>query len=207
MDKKYIIPVLALVLVGIFLAFSEVKNDILEETDPEVLHYNISEQTRYVDVEEVAHKLITKDPSLMLIDVRPAAEFAKFSLPGALNIPLDSLLLPSNQDYLGQEVYDAVFYSNGTLTADQAWILCKRMGYKNNFVMRGGLNSWVENILKPEPEGLLYDKVSNEQYQYRKGASQYFGGGQAAEPSGNEASKPTKKVVKRKKKEVEGGCG
>ena len=207
MDKKYLIPAAILVLLGILLAFSEVKYDIKEETPPQILHFNITEQTRYVKVEEVAHKLIVKDPLLMLIDVRSAKEFAKFSLPGAINIPLDSLLLPSNQDYLGQDIYDAVLYSNGTLAADQAWIICKRIGYTNNYVMRGGLNAWVEDILKPQTVVGVFDNDQDDLYQLRKGASQYFGGGSGSGESDDNASKPKKKVKKRKKKGVEGGCG
>ena len=206
MDKKYLIPVLSLLLLGVILAFSEVKYDIKEETSPQALHFDITEHTRYVSVEDVAQKLIDKDPLLMLIDVRPAKEFNKFSLPGAVNIPLDSLLLPANQDYLGQELYDAVLYSNGTLSADQAWILCKRIGYTNNYVMQGGLNAWVEDILKPQPEEGVYDNVSDDLYQQRKGASLFFGGG-SADVSSGDVAKPKKKVAKRKKKGVEGGCG
>lgn len=207
MNKKYIIPASALLLVGIFLAFTSVNKDIREETAPEVLHYNIIEQTRYIDVEEVAHKIITKDPLLLLIDVRSAEEYNKFSLPGAINIPLDSLLLKKNRDYLAQELYDAVFYSNGTSSADIAWILSKRLGYKHNFVLRGGLNAWVDRILRPHPEANIYDREANERLQYRKGASQYFGGGDAAEESSSSDAKPKKVVVKRQKKEVSGGCG
>lgn len=207
MNKKYLIPAAILILLGVVLAFSEVKYGFKEETSPHILHFNITEHTRYVSVEEIAHKLIDKDPLLMLIDVRSAKEFAKFSLSGAINIPLDSLLLISNEDYLAQEVYDAVFYSNGTLSADQAWILCKRLGYTNNFVMKGGLNAWVENILKPQQEEGVFDNEEDDLYQQRKGASQFFGGGSGSVESDGDKDKPRKKVAKRKKKGVEGGCG
>jgi len=50
------------------------------------------------------------------------------------------------------------------------------------------------------------DAVADDLYQYRKGASQYFGGGTAT-VSEEAAPKTKKKVVKRKKKEVSGGCG
>ena len=208
MSKKYLIPAAILVLLGVVLAFSEVKYDIKEETSPQILHFNITEHTRYVNVEEIAHKLIDKDPLLMLIDVRSAKEFAKFSLSGAINIPLDSLLLPVNEDYLAQDIYDAVFYSNGTLSADQAWIICKRLGYTNNYVMKGGLNAWVEDILQPQTVEGIFDNEEDDLYQLRKGASQYFGGGSGSgEAEDDGKAKPKKKVKKRKKKGVEGGCG
>jgi len=201
------LPVSVLIIVGIFLAFTNIKTNIKEETSPEILHKNIVEQTRYISVEEVAKKLVEKDPSIMLIDVRPAKEFNKFSLPGAINIPLDSILLPAYQDYLGQDVYSAILYSNGTLTADQAWILCKRQEYTNNLVMRGGLNAWVEDVLKPVYNDKFYDKNDEALYELKKGLSLYFGGGSAVEQDNTGKSKHKKVVKKRRKKGVEGGCG
>jgi hypothetical protein len=43
-------------------------------------------------------------------------------------------------------------------------------------------------------------------YQYRKGASEYFGGSKTSNDDEN-VSKPKKAVKRNKKKEVEGGCG
>jgi rhodanese-related sulfurtransferase len=208
MDKKYILPVSVLVLLGVLLAFSSIKTNIKEEISPDVLHKNIVEQTRYISVEKVAKMLVEKDPSIILIDVRPVKEFEKFSLPDAISIPLDSILLPAYQDYLGQDVYNAILYSNGTLAADQAWILCKRQGYTNNLVMRGGLNAWVENVLRPTYSDEFYDKEDEALYEFRKGLSMYFGGGSAIDQNSKSGkSKHKKGVKKRRKKGVEGGCG
>jgi rhodanese-related sulfurtransferase len=178
-----------------------------EEIAPEQLVRSLVQNKNYYSVDKVAEQLISKDPLLQLVDVRSEKEFNKFSLPGAINIPLEKILDESSQDYVNQEIYNTVFYSNGTTDATVALMLTTRKGYKNNYVMKGGLNEWVEKILRPKHEG-NFDIVSDELYQFRKGAQAYFGGGSAA-PVDNASTtpKPKKKIVKRKKKAVSGGCG
>jgi len=177
------------------------------EIAPKELVKTLERNENYYSVDKVAEQLISKDPLLQLVDVRPEEEFNKFSLPGAINIPLDKILDESSEDYVNQEIYNTVFYSNGTTDAFVALMLVTRKGYKNNYVMKGGLNEWVEKILRPKHEG-NFDVISDELYQFRKGAQAYFGGGTAAPVvDASAAPKPKKKVVKRKKKAVSGGCG
>jgi len=208
MNGKNIFGVVLLLVLGVFLAFTSVKQNSSNEISPDDLYQQVIQKTRYFTPEEVAHKIISQDPSLQLIDVRSDKFYNKFTLKGAINIPLKDLLNQDNLDYLDQEVYETVIFSNGSADADVAWMLATRLGYKNIYVMKGGLNAWVEQILEPKEHSVIWDRIDNEMYQYRKGASQFFGG-KADVPSGDDATadKPKKKVKKRKKKEVEGGCG
>ena len=100
-------------------------------------------RTQYVAPETVADMIIKKDPSFQLIDVRSQDEFEKFSLPGAINIPVTDLLSDQYTDILNQDVKMNIFYSNGTLTANEAWMVTRQLGYKNNFVLEGGLELLV----------------------------------------------------------------
>jgi len=178
-----------------------------EEIAPQDLVRTLERNENYYSVDKVAEQLISKDPLLQLVDVRSEEEFKKFSLPGAINIPLEKILDESSQDYVNQEIYNTVFYSNGTTDAFVALMVVTRKGYKNNYIMRGGLNEWVEKILRPKHEG-NYDIESDQIYQFRKGAQAYFGGGSAAPVvDASAAPKPKRKAVKRKKKAVSGGCG
>jgi rhodanese-related sulfurtransferase len=207
MKAKNIFWASALILVGVYLATTEVKTNITQDLSPDKLHNAVIEKTRYVEVEEVAHLIISKDPSLQLIDVRDEKYYNKFSLKTAFNIPLRDFLKEDNLAYLDQDVYKTILYSNGTTDADVAWVLATRLGYKNVYVMKGGLNTWVESILEPRDHSVIWDRVDDEMYQYRKGASQFFGGKDASSTEVDQPVKPKKKVIKREKKEVEGGCG
>ena len=65
--------------------------------------------------DEVADKIIKKDPSIQLIDVRNPNEFNKFSLPGAINIPLQDIIAEKWTEILDQGSKMNIFYSNGSL--------------------------------------------------------------------------------------------
>jgi len=207
MNGKNIFGVVLLLVLGTFIAFTSVKQSSSVEISPDELYQQIIQKTRYFTPEEVAHKIISQDPSIQLIDVRSEKFYSKFTLKGAINIPLKDILNEDNLDYLDQDVYKTILFSNGSADADVAWMMVTRLGYKNVYVMKGGLNAWVEQILEPKEHSVIWDRIDDEMYQYRKGASQFFGG-KADVPSGDDGpKKPKKKVKKRKKKEVEGGCG
>lgn len=199
------------ILVGLFIGafWLLLTNDYNKKSNlkPDELHKKIIEKNRYFTPEELAHLIISEDPSLQLIDVRDAKSYAKFTLKGALNIPLKKFLEQDNLAYLDQNVYKTIIFSNGNTDSDVAWILATRLGYKNVFVLKGGLNEWVEFILQPEDHSVVWDRIDDQMYQYRKGASEYFGGkkSEVEGDSGPSVVKPA--PVKRKKKEVEGGCG
>jgi len=174
-----------------------------KQTKPEDLLYEIIQPTRYVTTDQVAKMIIDKDPSLELVDVRDVSSFEKFSLTNAVNIPLDSILSKSNQDYFGISGMKVVFYSNDDIKADEAWVLTRRMGYEDTYVMTGGLNCWIETIINPEIPSDEAPYTAFERYEFRRGAQMYFIGV-------NVESKTTKAkvTVHRKKKEAapSGGC-
>jgi rhodanese-related sulfurtransferase len=174
-----------------------------EQIKPDVLLWEIIQPTRYVTTDQVARILIAKDPTLELVDVRDAETFNKFSLPNAVNVPLSDILKPENQDYFGLPGVKVVFYSNDDIRADQAWVITKRMGYNETYVMKGGLNKWIETIIQPKepPEDAPY--ADFELYQFRKGAQMYFTGAKVE----SSAAKKEVKVKRRKKTTVAaGGC-
>ncbi|TDN96227.1 rhodanese-like domain-containing protein [Sunxiuqinia elliptica] len=163
---------------------------------------------QFVHPDQVADMLIQKDPSLQLIDVRSSAEFEKFSLPGAINVPLENLLSEDYEYYLNQDIKLNVFYSNGSTAANEAWMIARQLGYKNNYVLRGGLNFWVETIMNPQKPAETSPNEELARYDFRKAASSALGGGGAIAPVAEvdvPAAKPP--IIKRKKKKsVQGGC-
>ena len=205
MTKTYII--LAIVLIG--FAFGLIllpEHKTTNEANPEILLKEAFSKSRFLSPDQIADRLINEDPSIFLIDVRTPDQYQEYSLPGAFNIPLDEMILSDWKDYLDQEDMDVVLVSNGGLYADQAWMLCKRMGYNNLYVMEGGLNAWFKNIMQAEMPAETAAKEDFDLYAFRKGAARYFGGGSEIEV---ESSIPKENIVvkRREKKNVaEGGC-
>ena len=146
MNRNYIfLTILMLVLAAgtLFLTMDDEPNQI----DPEELLQEIIQPTRYVTTDQVAKMIIQGDPSLMLIDVRSEDEYNSYALPGSINIPLDSLLEDGNLSYFGIPGTKVVFVSNDDIKADQMWVLTKRLGFGSTYVLKGGLNCWMETII------------------------------------------------------------
>ncbi|MEJ2596155.1 MAG: rhodanese-like domain-containing protein [bacterium] len=204
MNRNYIILALIfIILAGGILILPEREN--YQQIPPEELMREIIAPTRYVTTDQVSDMIIQRDPTLMLVDVRNEYDYFEYSLPGALNIPLDSLMAEDYKGYLGVEDMNVVFFSNDDIMADQAWVLSKRMGYQNLYVMKGGLNYWIKTIIQPERPDETASEEEFERYNSRRGASMYFTGADMATPDQTD-KKPV--VVQRKKKSTvaEGGC-
>jgi len=166
-------------------------------------------RTQFFTPEAIADMIVQKDPTLQLIDVRSQDEFEKFSLPGAINVPLSELLSETNLTLFDQDVKMNVFYSNSTLVANEAWMITRQLGYANIYVLEGGLNYWFEAILNPQQPASTSPDEEFARYDFRKSASLALGGGAAAvQPSDAgtaPAAKPAIKAIPKKKKAA-GGC-
>ena len=165
-------------------------------------------RTQYVTPDAVADMIVKKDPTLRLIDVRSQDEFEKYSLPGAINIPVTDLLSDQYTDILNQDLKMNIFYSNGSLTANEAWMVTRQLGYTNNFVLEGGLNYWFDAILNPQKPPATSPDEEFAKYDFRKSAGAALGGGGVVQASPEKTSSSPKPAIKpvAKKKRAAGGC-
>jgi rhodanese-related sulfurtransferase len=210
MKLKEIIIFGALLLGGfiaIFLPNTEPYEHVIGESE---LIYEIGKEGRYITTDEVAQAIIENDPSFILVDIRTPEEYAKYTIDGAINIPYNKVMDEGNVDYFNQDVYTTILFSNGSSLADQTWLRLRSFDYQGNKVLKGGLNEWYKTILNPQkPNDIELTSKQSDQYLFRKGASIYFTGAQVV---GNAPKKSKSKgkaapIIKRKKKEVSGGCG
>ncbi len=212
--KIYMFFTAIFVIMGIILLFVPDKK-VDNELSPRSVIKTYNHSDAYISTDKVAKLIMEGNPILQLVDVRSKEEFNKFSLEGAINLPLTELFKRDKRnrfvysDVLKPESKITVFYSNGDVQAAEAWALAKRLHLKNVYMMEGGLNGWVETIMRPQaPDVNTATPKDYAQYSFRKAASAYFGGGTAVAGSAS-SSTPTKKApIKKKKKAVEeeGGC-
>ena len=213
LDKRYTLLAIVLLILGSGLLFLP-KSKINEGISPAQLLANIHSTERYISSDILAEKIISNDPSFILVDLRDEASYKNYTLPNAIHIPFKELWKEENLNYLNQDQYDVVLFSNDHLIADQAWILCNRRNYANLYVLEGGINYWYHTILNPKKPTENMPLTAFNTYDFRKGASMYFGVGYP-EPVFKEAKKAMikrkvpKKIIpikKKKKYESEGGC-
>ncbi len=204
MNKTYLFLASLLILLGLGLVIAGEGSD-KTEISPEQLLREVHEKTRYISTDQLADRLIKKDPTLQLIDVRPAGEFNNFSLPGAVNITAENLFSEEAEAVLAQPGKDFIFYSNDDVLANQIWQLLRRSKGARLYVLKDGLNCWVETILQPTPPLPTEPQEAFDLFQARVGASQFFKGSDV--PLATETPKQMIEVTRKAKKaKAEGGC-
>lgn len=175
MNRNYI--ALAVIAIGLAIGILLMDRDKqTREIDPELLAIAYNDPSRFLTVDEVTDRLVKKDPGLLLIDVRPADQFKMFAIPGAVNIPVDSLLTASSMDILKRKELDKVLYSNSDVWSDQAWLLCTRLEMPSVFVLEGGVNNWFHSIVQATEPPATAPQKEHDIYSFRIAANQYFFG-------------------------------
>jgi len=195
--------ILFLLAAGLVLLPKYKKN---EGINPKLFVKNAMSTERYISTDLLAERIINQDPTLLLIDTRTESEFNEYSLPNAINIPLKYLLDEDNLNYIDQDDFDVILFSNDNFFADQAWMIGNRLGFKNLYVLKGGLNEWFSTIIDPKYPDETMSQEEFEIYSFRKGAGRYFGVG--VSENENKSPKVRKVIIvqKKKKKVAEGGC-
>ncbi|NJO90038.1 MAG: rhodanese-like domain-containing protein, partial [Chloroflexia bacterium] len=112
-----------------------------------------------------------------------------------------------NKDFGGliwiQNKDEKYFYSNGDVIASQAWTICTQMGYKNNYVMAGGMNEWYKTVMKSQYSGERITPKENALFETRFKARKLF-----TDINSLPDSLKVKFVEAKRKKEkaLDGGC-
>lgn len=200
--------VFSIVFIGLGLIIAAVPNNttLHFKITPEQMLADLNSRAQYISPDELADMIISKDPSIQLIDLRSSDEYNKFHLPGAFNIPLTDLLSVDYRYIIDQDIKLNIFYSNGTVKANEAYVITRQMGYYNNYVLEGGLNYWAETIMNPEKPDITSPNEEIARYDFRMGAGQALGGGSSVSSSSSTAAAPPPVQRRPKKKKAEGGC-
>jgi 3-mercaptopyruvate sulfurtransferase SseA len=139
----------------------------------------------HMEPEEMADRLMRGKPGLLVVDIRPAEEYAEFHIRGAVNIPMSDL----PEVLAGRENKGIiVLYSDGMTHPAQARDALYRMGFTNVYMLTDGLVGFVDRILKPA--SLRTEPLSAEQTARIHSWRQYFIGAEKLQPSQGETEEP-----------------
>lgn len=199
MNARQLLSVV-LVMLGTIAAILPSKSDKYHQFSKEELDLEASKEMYYVSVDELAHLIISGDPSIQLIDIR---EKADTMLTRAINIPVDSIMSPTYEGLLYQRVKKTVLYSDDTESVLPVWKQLKYAGYPNVYILRGGMQAWKKDMLDPEFPGLSAPQVAIDQYNQRMAARLYFTGAKALPKTEFKVIIP---AGGGRKKKVQGGC-
>lgn len=157
----------------------------------------------YFTTDQVARFVNTEDSTILLVDIRDAREYNVCNIPGSVNIPLSDLLNPDWEGWINQKDLKIIYYGNGDRAANIAWTIATGLGYKNCFVMKGGLNDWFKNVMLTNFEGQQISARENAIYENRYKARRLFN-----ELNQLPDSLKTKflEAKRLKKEKLDGGC-
>lgn len=206
MERKYTILAVLIIVLALGLVLVPKKKE-LKETDPKTLLSAMAEKSRYLSVDQVTHRIIENDPTLMLIDLRPADQFKAFALPGAINIQPDSLLSASTLALLNEPGKDKILYANSDQLAEKAWVTGTRYAVNRLYVMKGGINEWFNTIMKPAEVLETASSADHDLASFRTAARLYFtGSGQEAKTAPVQKRENIQVVRKAPEAKSGGGC-
>jgi rhodanese-related sulfurtransferase len=93
---------------------------------------------------ELFKTVYNQNINLIMLDVRPEADYNLYHIKGALNIPLDQLtrFVP---DLLTEPPANSVFVimSNDEAAATDAWKQLVASSVPNVYILEGGVNNWI----------------------------------------------------------------
>jgi len=173
MNTRQTISVILLLLGGL-LAFMPLSGRYSLHEKPGHLLSEVLEESTGFTVDQVARFVSTGDSTVQLVDLRLSEEFAKFNIPGSVNLPYDEFLEKDLTPYLSQPGKKSILYSNGDTDAGYALVLARGLGYKNCYMMQGGLNSWFETVMNSEFTGEKISAKENALFESRMKARRLF---------------------------------
>ena len=164
----------ALLCLGLALALRPSNNLPSPSANPEKVYSRITEGNSWITVDQVARFVVDEDTAIHLIDLRPETEFRKMNIPGSINVPYDEFLQTNPGTFLGTGKIKNIFYSSGDLEAGYAWIMARRMNFRNTYVMKGGLEEWFTTVMNSRFAGDRISARENSLFEIRSRAGKLF---------------------------------
>lgn len=103
----------------------------------------------HIEPAELADELLAARGDVVLVDVRPADEFAAWHLPGAVSTTVPELCGARGEALFASNPRLVVLCSNGPAHPGQAWLALRAMGHTNVRVLAGGLTDFRAQLLTP----------------------------------------------------------
>jgi rhodanese-related sulfurtransferase len=161
--------------------------------------YRQAHPVRVMTADELAFRVIDRDPRLLVVDLRGEAARTGLPLPGAVAVPLEGLPSKEWTSVLGRRHATRVFVDEDGSRATTGALLAERVGYDNVRVLEGGVDGLREAVLDFEPTVAPATAAERDEYRFRSEARLTLAR-MIAETKDKPA--PVKKPVRK----IQGGC-
>ncbi len=169
---------------------------INEVSDPA---YISSHTVKVMSVDELAFRIIDKEPNLQIVDIRDAETFAKSALPGANNIQMKELFNKEWYAPLSRRHVKKVIVAESDSSERVACLLLEKLGYENIAALEGGQENFTLTILNASPFIFTGSRWDTDVMQFREKARIDI-------LKMIEEGKNTVPKAAKKDKKIQGGC-
>ena len=152
-----------------------------------------------ITCDKLAIELVNNNYKINLIDVRSAAEYKKYHLPLAVNIPVGDMQNREWKKYFNQKYKLNYFYADDTSTAVKAYLIAQQIGRSECTVLLSTTQQFKQQILDSVKPSSAVSKQEQQLAQFRADAAKLILEMDAKLKSQNCNMKKTTKKVK-------GGC-
>ena len=148
--RKHIAAGVAVLALGVvFIFLPDRKTHIINKvTDPK---YVATHPIAFMEVDELAFRIVDHEPNIRVIDVRTAESYAKVALPGSYNAAIRDLFGKDWSTLISQRHVKKVLVGNTQAEEETAYFLLQELGYENLSILRGGFDAFDKTILNPSP--------------------------------------------------------
>jgi rhodanese-related sulfurtransferase/uncharacterized membrane protein YedE/YeeE len=122
--------------------------------------YALTHPVAVMDADELAFRVVDREPNMKIIDLRPPEVFAGHSLPGSDNTALRDLFGKDWVPVLSRRHVKKVLVGIDEEQERTACLLLQELGYENMAVLKGGFGAFEATILSPVsfvPTGSRWD--------------------------------------------------
>ncbi len=155
--------------------------------------------TRVMSADELAFRIVDREPRLLVVDVRGAGGAASFPLPGALHLGVADLFGREWRGALGPRHVCKVVIGDDEAQERTAAALLDELGYKNVSLLAGGFGAFDKTILAEDPYVPSGNRWDEDVARFRATA-------RPAIRALLEEGRRVKKAEPKKEKKVQGGC-
>lgn len=152
-DKPYhSAAVAATFIIGFVMLFvHDLKTSLYRDAET----INIAQvDAQYMDTRELAFRILDKDESIQLIDLRTPKEYSVNGLPQSINIPYEDLTNNTWKELFDNPATNKIIIADTEIREMQALQILQSLGYENFAILKGGFNTFVSGILAAPVETL-----------------------------------------------------
>ncbi len=165
---------LLLILLGILLALLPLSANRSFTVKPGRLLSDVLNKETSFTVDQIAEFIVREDSTVQLIDLRLPEESKKLTMPGAINIPYADFIKKDPEIYLNNKAIKNIFFSDGDTESSYALVFARGLGYKNSYLMEGGVTEWIKTIIETKFTGDRITARENALFEIRRRAGDMF---------------------------------